>query len=147
MSATGDDRLARNAGETLIEALAVVAIVGLVAAVAFPRMQQGLLGLSQRQTAAVVTARLRQARAQAMERDSIVVFAVADGGHAYGLTDGAATPTPPGVALTARQGGGGRITFYADGSSTGGVIGVQAARRTIAISVATPGGAVSIAPG
>lgn len=147
MSATGDVDWARDAGETLIEALAVVAIVGLVATIAFPRMQQGLLGLSQHQTAATVTARLREARAQAIKRDSIVVFSVAGDGRTYGVADGAATVTPPGVDLRALRGGDGRIIFYGDGSSTGGLIGVHAARRTIAIFVDAPGGAVEMAPG
>ena len=51
MSATGR---ARDGGTTLIEALVVVAITVLVSLVAFPRLQQALVTLSQRQTASVV---------------------------------------------------------------------------------------------
>ncbi|HEX4182675.1 MAG TPA: hypothetical protein VHY34_05410 [Caulobacteraceae bacterium] len=144
MSETGDDgsRLSPEAGTTLIEALVVVAITTMVAIIGFPRLQQGLVTLSQRLTVATVAARLREARADAMRRDGPVVFTVAADGKAFGASDGPAATTPPAVRLKAD--GGRRIAFYGDGSSSGGVIWVSAARQAIAVTVAPRGGGVSV---
>ena len=125
----------------------MVAITTMVALIGFPMMQQSLLTLAQRQTVAVVAARLRQARSEALRRDGPVVFALAADGAAYGASDGGVTRTPPGVIVTTPSGTGRRIAFEGDGSSPGGVVLVRAARRTIAVSVTSPGGAVAIGPG
>jgi len=130
----------------LIEALVVVAITSMVALVGFPRMQQGLLTLAQRETVSVVAARLRQARGEALRRDGPVVFAIGADGRTYGTSGGVVTPTPSGVTLAA-DGSGRRIAFYGDGSSSGGVIWVRAARRAIAVAVAPLGGAVAAGAG
>ena len=143
MSATGD-RGAGDAGETLIEALAVVAIVGLVAAIAFPRLQQGLLALSQRQAVAVLTARVRQTRAEALDRDAAAVFAVAADGRSYAAGGSPRVAVPPGVTLSATPDR--RIAFYGDGSSTGGRIVVRAGRRTTTLAIAQAGGVSAVTP-
>jgi type II secretory pathway pseudopilin PulG len=137
MSAAGDD-----AGTTLIEALAVVAITAAVSLIAFPRMQQSFLALAQRQTATAVAERLRETRAWAVSRDTPVIFAAASGGRGYGPSTLPASPTPPGVAVFVDAPG--RIAFFGDGSSTGGVVRVRAgARRVLAVRVAPTGGAVA----
>ncbi len=153
MSETGDAAgqnappFASQAGTTLIEALVVVAITTMVALIGFPRMQQGLLTLAQRQTVSVVAARLRQARAEALRRDMPVVFAIAPDGRAYGASDGGLAQAPVGVSLTTPSGPGGRILFHGDGSSSGGAVWVSAGRRTIAVLIGAPGGDVAIGPG
>ncbi len=154
MSATGDapagaaaGRPGSQAGTTLIEALALVAITALVSLIGFPSLRQGLLVLEQRQTAAVIAARLRQARAEALRRDTATVFAIAPDGRAYGAPDGVMRRTPAGVSLSARGEGDGRIFFQGDGSSSGGVVRIRAARRALSVTVASPGGAVTIGPG
>jgi Tfp pilus assembly protein FimT len=130
-----------DSGTTLIEALAVVAITTMVSLVAFPRMQQGFLAMSQRQTVAAVTERLRETRAWAMRRDSPAVFAVARDGSRYGSSNAPASPLPTGVGVFVD--GGGRIAFFGDGSSTGGVVRVRASAKTMAVRVAPTGGAVA----
>ena len=146
MSETGErpHQLSSQSGTTLIEALVVVAITTMIALIGFPRLQQGVLILSQRQTVSIVAAQLRQSRAEALLHDHPVVFAVAADGRAFGAPGRAATATPPGVSLTARQSAGARIVFYGDGSSSGGEIWIRAAGRAMGVAVAPPGGAVSV---
>ena len=143
MSATGDleSRGGAQAGTTLIEALAVVAITSLVALIGFPRLQQELLTLAQRQTVCVVAARLRQVRAEAMVGDRPMVFAIGRDGLDFRASDGASARTPPGVELNAARPG---VTFYVDGSSSGGSIWVRAGRRSVPVFVAPVTGAVSV---
>ena len=129
-----------DAGETLIEALAIVAILMLVSLIAFPRLQQAMLSLSQRQTAATVEERLREARASALMSDRPVTFKVAANGRAYGWR-GAATSAAPGVRLRAIPG---PITFERDGSSTGGGVWVLVGRRGYFITVDPVNGAVAL---
>ncbi|MBA3811689.1 MAG: prepilin-type N-terminal cleavage/methylation domain-containing protein, partial [Caulobacteraceae bacterium] len=74
----------RQSGTTLVEALVVVAITALVSLIGFPRLQQGLTRLSQRQTVSAEAERLREARAGALRGDRSVTFKVAANGRAYG---------------------------------------------------------------
>lgn len=138
---------APDSGTTLIETLVVVAITALVAFIGLPQMRQGLLTLSQRQAVAVVAARLRLARAEALREDAPVSFAVAADGAAYGVVGGVATPTPPGVTVSIPPGAAGprgRIVFYGDGSATGGAVAVSAGRRTLRVFVSPGAGAVAV---
>jgi type II secretory pathway pseudopilin PulG len=116
---------------TLIEALAVLAITGMVMMVGFPRLQQNLLTLSRRQTATAVVERLREAHATALLKDRPVVFSVADKGRLYGWP-GATARTSGGVYLTAANG---PIAFFGDGTSSGGAVWVTAARRSYLVGV------------
>lgn len=136
-----------DSGTTLIETLVVVAITTLVALIGLPQMRQGLLTLSQRQAVAVVAARLRLARAQALREDAPVAFAVAPDGAAYGVVGGVPTPTPPGVTVSIPRdpaAAGGRIVFFGDGSASGGVVAVSAGRRTLRVFVNPGAGAVAV---
>jgi Tfp pilus assembly protein FimT len=137
MSETGNRR---DNGTTLIEALVVVAITGLVAMIGFPRLQQEMLTLARRQTATAVVERLREARATAMLTDRPVVFSVANGGHAFGWR-GQVAQAGAGVYLTAVNG---PIAFYEDGSSTGGAVWVTAARRSYLVGVDSSNGSVGL---
>jgi type II secretory pathway pseudopilin PulG len=144
MSATGD---ATDAGTTLVEALVVVTITAMTGLIGFPKLQQAILTFSQRQTVAVVAAKLREAKADALRQDRPVVFAITPDGGSYGALDGVSVHAPPGVSLATPSGQGGRIAFESDGSTDGGVVWVRAARRVVTVSVAAPGGAVAVAPG
>ncbi len=137
MSATGNGP---DAGTTLIEALVVVAITSLVTLIGFPRLQQSLRILSQRQTAAVVAARLREARADAMSADRARAFVVGADGRGFAATGRGFARTPPGVELSAPTGR--AIVFFGDGSSNGGAVWVSAGRRSTPIIVAPATGAV-----
>jgi type II secretory pathway pseudopilin PulG len=141
MSGIGDGAARRDAdaGTTLIEALAVVAITTVVSLVAFPRMQQSFLSMAQRQTLAAVAERLREARAAALGRDTPVSF-VADG-RSYGLSLGAASPVPSGIAVFVD--GGRRVVFYGDGTSSGGVVRVRGGAQTLAVRITPDAGFVA----
>jgi len=145
MSATGDATM-DDAGTTLIEALVVVGITAMVALIGFPRLQRSLATMAEQQTVASVATGLRQARATALRGDGTVAFAVAGGGREYGMGGGPVAHAAPGVTLTAASARGGRILFYGDGSSSGGVVLVHGAKRTTAVEVRAWGGAVAVAP-
>ncbi len=149
MSGTGEARptLPAQSGTTLIEALVVVAITTMTALIGFPAMRQGLLTLARQQTVSVVAARLRQARAEALRTDGPVLFAVAADGRTYGTSDGPAAATPTDVTLATSGAAGGRIIFYGDGSSSGGVIWIRAARRAVAVAVTPLSGAIAVERG
>jgi general secretion pathway protein H len=146
MSETGDlaSGGGSQAGETLIEVLVVVAILGLVAAIGFPQMQRTLRLFSQQQTVATVAARLRQARAEALRTDGPVAFAVSADGRGYATTGRKLDPTPPDVLLAEASPAGGAIVFFGDGSSTGGAVTVTAAGRNIAVAVSPGTGSVAV---
>ncbi|MBV9512398.1 MAG: hypothetical protein JO303_19175 [Caulobacteraceae bacterium] len=137
-----------DAGTTLIEALAVVAVTTMASLVVFPRMQQSLETLAQRDTVAVVAAQLREARAQALLSDAPVSFVVGASGKVYGVSGlGRLTQAPPGISLATDAGARGRIVFYGDGSSTGGRVWIDAAHRSIDVAVTPLSGAVTVLRG
>lgn len=144
MWATGDR------GTTLIEALVTVAIVGLVSVIGFPRLQQGLLAYARHQTLAGVAARLRETRAEAISSDGIAVFAVAADGSSFGSIDRTPVRTPSGVTVAAQDSIGRPtrgITFFGDGSSTGGAIWVSGAGHRGSVVVAPAAGAIAVGGG
>jgi len=119
-----------------------LAITSLVALVGFPRLQQALIGASQRQTVAAVAAQLRQVRSAALRTDHAQALTVfADGGGFAAL--GQASTVRPGLRLS--SGSGRAIAFYGDGSSPGGVIWVTAGGRSLPVTVAPVTGAISVA--
>ena len=75
MSAAGD----REAGVTLLEALVVIAVVALIAALIAPNMRTSLDVLSLRQSAAVLQADLRVAHATAMRTGNPVTVSLVQG--------------------------------------------------------------------
>jgi type II secretory pathway pseudopilin PulG len=136
MSATG--RPAAQAGTTLIEALVAVALIGLVAMVAFPRLQQSILGVAQRQSVAAVSAGLSETRGEALRADRPRVFAVSDDGRRYGSAGRGFAALPPGVELSGAR----LIVFYGDGSSRGGQMVVAGGSRATRLIVSAATGNV-----
>lgn len=145
MSATGraarPPAAAAQAGFTLIETLVVMAITAMVGAIAFPNIERSLQALALRQTAAVVQANLRVARGEALRGDQMVAFDVDADGGGYAWTNGPVQRTPRGieVSLANRQ----VITFFADGSSSGGEVALAGAGRQIRVAVDPQTGAVA----
>jgi general secretion pathway protein H len=131
MSATGEVR-ASEAGFTLLEAMVALAIFGLISGLAFPALFQGVAGAAFDQAASGLRADLAMARAQALRTGAPVELVVDAAGRGYGWTPG---PQRELIADVALAPAGARVRFYPDGSSSGGVLSLQAARRAAQFSV------------
>jgi general secretion pathway protein H len=143
MSATGRPAGAVHGerGFTLLETLVVLGITVLIGALVFPDVERSLQSLALRQTAAVVQANLRVARGEALRGDQMIAFSVDADGGGYGWTTGPAQRAPRGVELTLSNRR--PITFFPDGSSSGGEVALTGAGRQVTVSVDPQTGAVA----
>lgn len=139
MSATGSRRT--ESGFTLIETLVALGIAVLISVMIFPDLERTLQTLALRQTAAVVQANLRVARGEALRGDQMIAFAVDGDGQGYSWTNGPSQRAPRGVVMRASDGR--PITFFPDGSSSGGQIAVSGAGLRMDIAVDPQTGAVA----
>jgi len=114
MSATGSrERHPREGGFTLIEMLVTLAVAGLIAGVAFPRVQSSMTAMEFRMGAGQVTEGLRAARAEAIRTGTPVTLAVQ--GRALVVGAGEPVALPASVSVIAGQDG--PVTFYPDGTA------------------------------
>ncbi|MGI4881476.1 MAG: pilus assembly FimT family protein [Janthinobacterium lividum] len=125
MSATGD-------GFTLIEMLVVLAIMGLIAGLGFPRLERAIATQDLRRTGSEVAAALRAARARALRTGSPAVFVAGPGSRFW--VGGEPAQTAP-VPVTVEAWPRGRITFFGDGSSSGGTATVAGPARRLDLVV------------
>lgn len=137
-----------EAGFTLIEVLAVLAILGLVAGLVAARGPQRSAALDLRAAAAQVAGAMRLARTQAIAGNTPVAVQLDPAAHA--LRVGAAAPRrlPPGLAvsvISVAEPGRPSITFAPDGSSTGGRVELAAGARRMQVGVDWLTGRVSVA--
>jgi prepilin-type N-terminal cleavage/methylation domain-containing protein len=142
MSATGE-AAGGEGGFTLLEALVALAIFGLLSGLMFPAVAQGVAGAAFEQAASGLRADLAMARAQALRTGAPVELVVDDAGRGYGWTPG---PQRELIADLALAPAGARVAFYSDGSSSGGVLSLQGARRAVRFDVGTVLGEVESAP-
>ena len=134
MSAAGD----REAGVTLLEALVVIAIVALIAALIAPNMRTSLDVLSLRQSAAVLQADLRVAHATAMRTGNPVTVKPLPGGHGYDWIGGTKhLPEDITLAMSAP------VTFMPDGSLVPADVSITSGKRSIAIGIDSTTGAIT----
>ena len=134
MSATGsrpDTRDAPDAGVTLIEMLVVVGIMGLVAVLVFPAWISPLQRIQLYEARAALVSHLRTARADSIRQGAPVRLEVNDSGRGYGWEEHR-TALPAGVVI---DGDPATITFFADGSSSGGELKVTGRRRSLSVEV------------
>ncbi|MFQ5534661.1 MAG: GspH/FimT family pseudopilin [Sphingomonadales bacterium] len=126
-------RAGATSGFTLLELLVVLLILGLVAGLTAPFLTAGNRSEKElKRTALELAAGLRLARAEAIKANRETLFMLDIGRRVYSLGSG-----KPNVELAAgfdltlvaarseRVGQAGGIRFFADGSSTGGVITVS----------------------
>jgi len=100
-------------GFTLIEMLVTLAVAGLIAGIAFPRVQNSMTAMEFRLGAGQVTEALRSARAEAIRTGEPVAMALQ--GRAMVIGDGAPIALPASVTVTAGQDA--PVTFYPDGTA------------------------------
>jgi general secretion pathway protein H len=126
---------------TLLEALVVVTLTVMLSLIAFPSIERTYDILSLHETADALAANLRIAHADAMDKGRNVEFSLQVGGHGYGWNEGEARRVPEAIDL--RMSKGQTIEFFADGSTSGGVVTLASAAHQVDISVDIATGAVS----
>mgnify|MGYP002715217543 CR=1 FL=1 len=135
-----------RAGFTLIEVLAVLAITVMISGLAFPRIETAIARFAFDQTLTAVTANIRVAAAESLSTGKRVALSVAKDGHSYAWQGVSPRLLPDTVSM--RQVSEGPIAFYADGSSTGGVLEVASGKRLarIAVDPITQGVSIRLQP-
>ncbi len=103
----------RMTGFTLIEMLVTLAVAGLIAGIAFPRVQNSMTAMEFRQGAGQVVEGLRTARAEAIRTGEPVVLALE--GRALVIGAGDPVALPASVVVTTGQDA--PVTFYPDGTA------------------------------
>jgi len=135
MSEAGD----RSPGFTLLEALVVIAVMALVAAIIVPNILQSLALLSLRENVRIVQADLRVAHATAMRTGAKVTVTERADGHGYDWIGGT-RQLPTDIALSMSN----PIVFMADGSVMPATISLSEHGRRIPISLDAATGAVTV---
>lgn len=131
MSATGESR--RRHGMTLIEALVVVALLGLVTGIGFPALERALGVLAFRQAASALAANLAVARAESQRSGRPVRLRVAADGRSYGWTGVADRSLASGLAL--RLTAGRPVVFQPDGSAVPALLTLTGGARSFQLSI------------
>ena len=138
----GSDGGKEQAGFTLIEVLAVLAVLGLAAALLAMRGPQRSPGLDLRTASEEVAGSLRLARTRAIARNRMVGVTFDAATRSVRLDGTAPGYLPPGVGIkvtdTLRETTGAHpaaIRFAPDGSSTGGRVELQGRGRRVQVTV------------
>lgn len=103
----------RMTGFTLIEMLVTLAVAGLIAGIAFPRVQGSMTALEFRLGAGQVAEGLRTARAEAIRTGEPVALTLE--GRTLVIGENAPQELPASVSVTAGQNA--PVTFYPDGTA------------------------------
>lgn len=134
MSAAGNP----ESGVTLLEALVVIAIVAMVAALVAPNIGASLDLLSLRQSASVMQADLRVARATALRTGNPVTVTPLKNGHGYDWIGGT-RHFPDAIKVSMSS----AVSFMADGSMIPANIALASGARRIPLNINSTTGAVT----
>lgn len=107
---------------TLLETLVVLAVTGLLAALAFPSLDRSVQRYAAVQARVALVADLRVARADAVRRGREVLVSLAPDGRTYAIASRHVT-LPTGMRLALR--GSDPIAFHPDGSASSATIMVE----------------------
>lgn len=135
MSGTGN----RQTGFTLLETLVMAGVMALIAMLVVPNMVRSLDILSLQETARLLEADLRVARATALRTGQKVDLEVSNHGREYDWIGGTRY-MPPGVTLAMSN----PIVVYPDGSTNNASIALSAKGRTYYIAVDPINGSVVV---
>ena len=142
----------RAPGFTLVELLVVLAVLGLVMAVAVPRFAAGNPALSVRSAGGSLVAGLQSARNLAITENRTVRLEVDRAARAFDV-DGRRRDLPGGVALTRpdldddREQAPIEVRFFPDGSSSGAQIGVARGAHQVVIEIDWLTGTIQVRQG
>lgn len=100
-------------GFTLIEMLVTLAVAGLIAGIAYPRVQSSMTAMEFRLGAGQVVEGLRTARAEAIRTGEPVALAIEDRALIIGTGEPVALP----ASVTVAEGQDAPVTFYPDGTA------------------------------
>lgn len=114
-------------GFTLLEALVVVAIAGLISGLMFPRLQSAISGQEFRMARSALLLGVRETRALAIRSGEPATFRIAEGANGFRIGAQPPRSLPKSVSLISRLRSG-TITFYNDGTSDGGRLSLAAAK-------------------
>lgn len=140
----------RQAGFTLLEMLAVLAVVGIAFTLLASGVGRGLASARERQATAELVQSLRQAHSLAVIEGRAVALQLDLRTRCYHLEQRPPRCLQPGTALRVETaagvaGEGAAIAFYPDGSSSGGNLQLSSAARHTRIDVSWLTGSVSLA--
>jgi general secretion pathway protein H len=138
-------------GFTLFEMLAVILLIGLIAAAVAIPISQGLASARVNAASGELAAALRWTRAQAIVTGEAKALEVDTAAYTYRAPGKPSIRLPQGMTLgltSAREdrvdAHTGRIRFFPDGSATGGRVTLQRGQRQWHVNVAWLTGAVSV---
>lgn len=131
--------MANARGYTLLELLIVLAIIGLIAALATPMAASAIENATLRADARTLTSTLRKLQHDAIAEQRTVAIAQPDKTELpTAFADDAIDPNAR-IAIA-----GGQIEYFADGTTSGGGVTLTEGRRTLNISVAWLTGDITI---
>lgn len=147
----GSDPLRHNRGVTLIELLVVLVLMSALLALVPPLFDRGLSSTGLHAVAREMMAAMRYARSTAVSQRQPVAFVLDLEQHFFQVDDKRPVTLPNGLQLellTAeselRGSGAGAITFFADGSATGGSLTLVAESRHLRLDVDWLSGRVTL---
>ncbi len=142
-----------SAGFTLIELIVVLAIMGLVVALASPRLHRALPGAELAAGAEELAAALRRTRARAIAGGHRAALLIDIEAARYALAGGPGRRLPKGIEVEIRTAADAldpiarraAMTFYADGTAAGGRIVLRRGTRAYRLDIDWLTGRITVA--